>query len=404
MATATLDIHPRLLETAATVRYEFDLVYSGSSRVETVFYELDRETAPPRLDHFDGILCAIVLHAMEERRDIRLHAPATSAMIRNLSEFQLAWSCWRPTVYQPVEIEADSVSTPRVRALRSLSAFSGGLDSTFTLLRNNPRSATPRYGVETLLLVHGFDVSLGNHDALEELVERTAPLRDVIQAPLRIVRTNSRELRLQKWEDSCGAELAACLHLFSSEFTHALIGSSDAYDELWLPWGTSPVTDHLLSGGQLTIVHDGAAFCRTEKIAFLSEHPIALQTLKVCTDVRHQGRNCSVCEKCVRTQLNLLAAGITSAPCFDRFVDLNDIRKLPIRSDLALAELRSILKYGEQHQIDEEWFRVLRQRFRRGKDRKRRTFRDRVRRSLAKTRLLDAARRVRSKLAMLSAG
>jgi hypothetical protein len=404
MPTATLHIHPRLLETAATVRYEFDLVYSGSSRVETVFYELDRDTAPPRVDNFDGILCAIVLHAMQERRDIRLHGPATSLIVRNLSEFQLAWSCWRPNVYQPVEIDADTFITPRVRALRSMSAFSGGLDSTFTLLRNNPRSDTPRYGVERLVLVHGFDVSLGNPEALQELVDRTEPLRELTQTPQCIVRTNSRELRLQKWEDSCGAELAACLHLFSSEFTHALIGSSDAYDELWLPWGTSPVTDHLLSGGELTIVHDGAAFCRTDKVAFLSEHPIALRTLKVCTDPKHQGRNCSVCEKCVRTQLNLLAAGITSAPCFDRFVDLRGIRHLPIRSDLALAELRSIVKYGEQHRIDEEWFRVLRQRFNRGKDRKRRTFRERVRRSLAKTRLLDTARRVRSKLAMLTAG
>ena len=106
-------------------------------------------------------------------------------------------------------------------------------------------------------------------DALQELVDRTEPVRALTGARLCIVRTNSKELRLQKWEDSCGAQLAACLHLFSADFSHALIGGSDAYDELWLPWGTNPVTDHLLSGGRMAIVHDGAAFCRTDKIAFL---------------------------------------------------------------------------------------------------------------------------------------
>jgi hypothetical protein len=406
MAGATLNIHPRVLETADTVRYEFDLVYSGGSRVETMFFEVARESASLRLDNFDGILCATVLHAMEQRRTIRLHGPATSEILRNLGEFQLAWHRWRPKVYQPVEIEADSVTNPPPREGRSLSAFSGGVDSTFTLLRNNPRGDTPRYGVDTVVLVHGFDVALANSDALQELVDRTAPIREVTGARLRIVRTNSKELGLQKWEDSCGAQLAACLHLFSADFSHALIGGSDAYDELWLPWGTNPITDHLLSGGQMAIVHDGAAFCRTGKLELLAGVPAALGTLKVCWQGPDQGRNCGVCEKCVRTQLNLMAVGVVDAPCFDRPLDPRSIRTLSIATDLVLAELRSIVEYGERHHLDAEWFRALRTRVQKGRDRsgKRRGLRERVRRSLAKVHLLDAARMMRSKLTFIAWG
>jgi hypothetical protein len=403
---ATLHIHPRLLETAATVRYEFDLVYSESSRVETVFYEIDRETAPPRLDNFDGILCATVLHAMEERRDIRLHGPATNEIVRNLTEFQLAWWRWRPDVYQPVEIAADSVVPPSLRDCRSISAFSGGVDSTFTLLRNDPHGESPRYGVDTLLLVHGFDVDLANADALQELVDRTAPVRALSGSQLCIVRTNSKELGLQKWADSCGAQLAACLHLFSGDFSHALIGGSDAYDELWLPWGTNPVTDHLLSGGRMAIVHDGAAFSRTDKIAFLAGVPSALVSLKVCWQGKDQGRNCGTCEKCVRTQLNLMAVGVVDAPCFDRSLDPRGIRNLSIDTDLVLAELKSIVEYGERHHLDAAWFRALRQRVRQGRTRpgRRWSWRRQVRQSLARARLLDAARRLRTKLAIFTAG
>src|SRR5688572_17234626 len=104
MASATLHIHPRVLETAASLRYEFDLTWSGSTRVETLFYEMARDSAPARPDNFDGVLCALVLHAMEQRRDMRLHGPATRDILRNLTEFQRAWSCWRPDVYQPVEM------------------------------------------------------------------------------------------------------------------------------------------------------------------------------------------------------------------------------------------------------------------------------------------------------------
>ena len=406
MADQTLHIHPRVIDSADTVRYEFDLAYSGGSRVETVFYEVVGETASSPLDNFDGILCATVLHAMGERRNIRLHGPATSEILRNLTEFQLAWRRWRPDVYQPVEIEADTVTISRPRDERSVSAFSGGVDSTFTLLHNNPQDPIPRYGVDTVVLVHGFDVSLAHSDALQELIDRTEPVRALAKARLRIVRTNSKDLGLQSWADSCGAQLAACLHLFSADFSHALIGGSDAYDELWLPWGTNPVTDHLLSGGRMAIVHDGAAFCRTDKVAFLAKVPAALRSLKVCWEGKDQGRNCGVCEKCVRTQINLLAVGVTDAPCFDRFLDPRSIRDLPILSDIALAELRSIVEYGERHRIDAAWFHALRRRVQRGRSKggRKQTLRGRVRRSLAKARLLDAARMVRSKLALLAGG
>jgi len=92
---------------------------------------------------------------------------------------------------------------------------------------------------------NGFDVSLSNPADLRELVERTAPIRALTGVQLRIVRTNSKDLRLQKWADSFAAQLAACMHLLSAEYSVALMGSSEPYDGLVLPWGSNPVTDHL---------------------------------------------------------------------------------------------------------------------------------------------------------------
>ena len=80
---------------------------------------------------------------------------------------------------------------------------------------------------------------------------------------------------------------------------------------------------------------------------------------------------------------------------------------LPIDSDLVLAELRSIVEYGERHHIDAAWFRALRRSGSTGQEQTRDgsgRCGDRVRRSLAKARLLDAARMVRSKLTLLAGG
>jgi hypothetical protein len=393
MARSTLDISPRMVETGDMVRYEFDLTYSGTSRAKTLFYEFARDLAPPPPDNFDAVLCATILHAMAEGRDIRLRGPATGAILRNLSEFQLAWSRWLPAVYRPVEIEVDSVITSaRVRPVRSLAAFSGGADSSFTLLRNTLGGLTPSYEVDSVLLVHGFDVSLSNSDALRELILRTGAVRQLSGVRLRIVKTNSKELRLQPWEYSYGGELAACMHFFSAEFSHALIGGAEPYDALVLPSGSNPVIDHLLSGGDLKVVHDGAAFSRTDKIAYLSQFPAALQSLKVCWQGRQQGRNCGVCEKCVRTQLNFLAVGITNPPCFDGPLDLRRISGISITRDLVLLEFRAILEYAERHGMDGEWIGLLRKRVRRGKSNW--TFKRQLRRSLARTGLLEAARKL----------
>jgi hypothetical protein len=398
MAGSTLTISPRVVETEAIVRYEFDLGYSGSSRTQTLFYEFPRELAPPPLDNFDAALCVTVLHAMADGRDIRLRGPATSAGLRNLNEFQDAWARWLPAVYRPIVIEAETVvSRAQPVTERAIAAFSGGVDSSFTLLRNALRRNAGTYPVDTVLLVHGFDISRSNPGALHELMERTEELRHLCGVQLRIVRTNSKELRLQPWEYCFGAELAACLHLFSAEFSHALVGSSEPYDALVLPWGSNPVTDHLLSGGRVAIVHDGAGFSRTDKIAFLSGFPAALKSLKVCWQGSQQGRNCGLCEKCMRTRLNFLAVGIANPPCFDGPLDLRRIGGIPIANDTVLGELQSIAHYAESRNLDGEWLRALRKRVSRGKSNW--TLRRQVRTSLARAGLLETARKLHRQLA-----
>ncbi|MBY0510479.1 MAG: hypothetical protein K2P94_10070 [Rhodospirillaceae bacterium] len=123
------------------------------------------------------------------------------------------------------------------------------------------------------------------------------------------------------------------------------------------------VTDHLMTGDRFAVVHDGAGFSRTDKIAAIMKNSLACKTLKVCWAGADQSENCGYCEKCVRTQLNFSAAGAKSSPpCFPSELDVNDIRRIQINNKYQLAELASILAYAREHGVSAPWMPVLQDR------------------------------------------
>ena len=174
---------------------------------------------------------------------------------------------------------------PEIRGdRRAIAAFSGGVDSVFTILRHNrDHLGNASYPLHhSVLMVHGFDVPLSSPEQLVSLRERTKPLLDELKLKSLTMRTNLKEINLQDWEDSFMAQLACCLHNYSHNFYYALVGSSEPDDGSVLPWGSNPATDYLLSGGTMRLVHDGAGFSRTEKVAYIANNRTASRVLKVC--------------------------------------------------------------------------------------------------------------------------
>ena len=151
--------------------------------------------------------------------------------------------------------------------------------------------------------------------------------------------------------------------MFSDDFEYGLIGSSGPYLGFVMPWGSNPVTDHLISGTNFSVKYDGGGFFRTDKMAEIIKHPIASRTLKVCYEGIDQSINCGKCEKCVRTQLNFLAAGAKSIPeCFESEFDINRINEMKISHLGQLVELRRIARYAEKNNINGKWLTLLNER------------------------------------------
>lgn len=281
--------------------------------------------------HVDGIVCGRLLSGLEE--------------------WQTIWARWSPQRYRRVEITCSEVS-PRfakpavpLQAARSLVAFSGGVDATYTLFRHLLESRGARtVRPSRALLVRGFDLPANDDNAFQAAWERAEHMTAGTGVELIPVTTSFRELPL-RWEHAFGAGLASVMHLVSVGSDVGLIGSGEPYDTLTMPWGSSPVTDPLLSSGAFEVRHDGAEANRTEKVAWLIEHvgEGVLHRLRVCWEGDEPGSNCGSCEKCIRTALNFWAVGGEDALPMGLHLDARDVAGLRVRNTNQMKELRSLL-------------------------------------------------------------
>jgi exopolysaccharide biosynthesis predicted pyruvyltransferase EpsI len=317
----------------------------------------------------DGYIFGVLLFAMKRASKLFVHGSVSDTAIRNAWQFGEAWRSWAPEKYQPVEIIADEVVgeeyvRAKLKDLPSrgyLSAYSGGVDSTFTVLRNSTQmlgtASTPLGG---LVMVHGFDVGLDNTEDFLELTKRTKPFIESMDLPIHIVRTNSKMVQLQNWNHSFGGQLSCVLHQFSTRFMGALLPSgSNDFLKPKVAWGSTSSTDHLLSGGLFRIIQDGCGWSRTDKVKVISQHATATRCLKVCWAGVNQGSNCGVCEKCLRTKLNFLAVGNPNPQCFDSPISERDVLKIRSRNEPQLNELIDVINYERLTHESDDIFNAL---------------------------------------------
>lgn len=332
-----------------------------SDRIESFFDMLGEQAPPPRV--LDGFVFGTIFYAMRSGQDVHVEGALSREALRNFDEFQDAWTLWRPDRYRKIGISCESVLDDADLPGRenALAAFSGGVDSVFTVLRHSKQSlGNASYPLnDSVLLVHGFDVRLSEPDHLKALKDRIAPFIESRGLRIRVIRTNLKKLGLQDWEDSFLAQLACCLHNYAHEFRYGLAASAEAYDSLFFPSGSTPATTHLLSGQTFRLIHDGSGFSRTAKVREISKDPVATKILKVCWEGRESFRNCGHCEKCLRTRLNFLAVGQSDPPCFESPLNMAQIEKITVTTVLKLREFQSIIEFAKSRGLDEPWMKSL---------------------------------------------
>ena len=207
----------------------------------------------------------------------------------------------------------DNDISPQTTALM----FSEGVDSfaSFLMHRHEPLH---------LITVHGADIRL--HDQTQfDILKLSISSNDWIRGiSHHVVRSNIRDFYSYRipslFEDLDWwgrvqhglslTSLAAPLS-FVYGFEKLLLASSTTGD-FKLPWGSSPETDNLVRWASLTTRHDGFEMKRSQKVDMIvneTKQAGKAVHLKVCYSNRHSSLNCSHCDKCLRTILQLICSG-----------------------------------------------------------------------------------------------
>lgn len=289
-----------------------------------VFFETDEKFADALSCSPHPFLVGCILPAFHHReKRIRID----DEICPELKEGLITAMNWiRHWYYEPerdlVNIEAKirTYTSSRRSPGRAAFFFSGGLDCLATLRHNRLNFPLESPGaMKDGIMIYGQNIESDNRpETFKKAVKSLSEVAQDAQLTIVPVYTNIRELDEDEivFDINHGAILGAVAHALAQRLDLIYISASDSIPGLRTvgryslkPHGSHPLLDPNYSSSDMRIKHDGVALSRLDKTRLLADWDPALRNIKVCGP-NWPGENCGRCEKCKRTMLELLAAGV----------------------------------------------------------------------------------------------
>lgn len=352
-----------------------------------LWVELPVDRAGELADDADPWVLALLHAAMMRGLPLVVAGRVSPSLLDHLEDYQAAFEGWsrRPrwpgsAVYRRIDIEAEVLAERADPGREAVAAWSGGLDSTFSIarhVRNEVGHATRSIGAA--VMVAGFDIPLDQPDTFERAADRAQRITDDLGVPLVRARTNLQALDLP-WPEVFPAAVMSVLSHLGGRFGAGIVATGRRWDWLDLPDdGSSPAWDWALGSASFACRHDGADVDRPDKVAYLADWEVARRNVRVCWAGDQLDRNCGRCRKCVGTYLLFRCLGIPPDAFDDPPPDdeLAELVRLP-RPTWTIAHRygESLLATARERGVDEPWVRSL----------ERSLFRDRREQDLARAR------------------
>jgi hypothetical protein len=277
--------------------------------------------------------------------DIEVRAPLSTRLGRGLAEYQRVLAAWFPHRLTPVEIRAPLEPADPEPGGAVLAAFSGGVDSFYTVWSHTgEREPDERARITHGLFVHGFDLPLSEAAAAYE-VARARFAEGLAQLGIELVTARSNIQSFVPREDWAlfhGSPLIGSALALGGGVRRFYVPAAHTEGHLF-PLGSDPRIDPLLSTEALEVVHDGADVTRVQKTAAIGGWAPTFGRLRVCVSYDPRVPNCCRCEKCVRTMTTLELLGLLDRQTsFPRPLVRSAIRACKYRSEGRFAYPREI--------------------------------------------------------------
>jgi hypothetical protein len=274
----------------------------------------------------DAFLAACFpIAAVHGEARVRIEGQPCPMLVEGLRTAHAWWANWggMPAAAPEIETSARGRGNNPTGPRRAFACLSGGVDGLHMLMQNRRlyRRDDTAYICEALF-IHGFDIGKRARDPETErfrmALRRLEPVAAEAGVRLLPCHTNLRHLPSKPvfWANRHnGGALAAVGHAATFGPSFLFIGGTLHLSHL-VPKGTHTLVDGLFSSQRVTVIHEGSRFSRLEKVRDLARWPTALAALRVCPASRGEQANCGRCEKCLRTRLELLAAGVEETAAF----------------------------------------------------------------------------------------
>jgi hypothetical protein len=282
---------------------------------EYLWYRVPKEYGAYLSTQNDAFLAPALLAGMYYGESLQVQGAVSPRLAYNLDEYQYIISIRFPDLLQRVSLQFERIEASNGQPRGIGAAFSGGLDSLFTLWKHLPNNQSdPDYQITHGIFIKGFDILPKEGDDYDLLYNQYSQGLARYGVELIPVETNMVSITHQRMPFpfifgpiivSAGISLQGLLRSYfipSSWDHHKLMKES---------YSSDPGVDSLLSTDQIRIIHHGATHRRVEKTEEIAAWDLSQELLWVCTEAAFEGStwNCSRCEKCVRAMIPLYALG-----------------------------------------------------------------------------------------------
>ena len=296
-----------------------------------LWYSVPREYTDFLSDLCDAPLVALLLPAMARGEDMQVSGRVSERLYHNVAgPYQALLQQMIPALHR-VNVIAKNLVQSTGRANGVATGFSAGVDS-YRVVADHFLTDVPA----SMRLTHLLFNNVGSHGPVgERLFERryrhVAGIADRLGLPLIKINSNLDEfyedrLHFERTHTPRNASVPLTLQQGIGRFLYA---SAYNYTDIRVGPNTTmahgdPLSLPLLSTDTLDLASTGSERTRVEKTIQLAEFPITHDTLDVCLKETVQG-NCSMCSKCLRTQLTLELAGLLGR--YEKSFDLAKYRE-----------------------------------------------------------------------------
>ena len=253
-------------------------------------------------DGVEGFLCLFIPHAILSGDTIILKKPICRKFLNNLKNVKKYYESKLNKKFT-LNIQCE-LYDKKYEKKKGISTFTGGVDSFYTILKENKNISTVFYCIN-------YDIKETQKNLLEKQLKTVKDVAQKLKKNVIICKTNQKQvLESIKYENMGYGIWGYLIHgvcIFSNVYN-----LSNEYSDFYFPssqeveinsiWGSSLYLDKYYSSENLNIVNEDSAG-RNDKLKYIikKNKNIVFKYLKVCWKNPNQEYNCSKCEKCLRT-------------------------------------------------------------------------------------------------------